>query len=167
MSRIPVDGHWQLRFDFAGEGRPNDQPSVAVTIGAEALPNSASRLYTHEPPAPLPGEYRETPLKPRRRVQPRTRSVLPVPTPLSGAVEAGHFGHDETGRPIKPTRQEVREITASHADTLRDHWRDHENEAVEQGITTYAESFGTEAGERLRAHVRHLARESVAGGRGR
>ena len=163
MTSGPTDGRWQMRFDFATPTPSAPEPT--------RKPITAASIYTDEPPAPLPGEYREAPVRQRRMIHPRSggrrSSVLPVPKPIDAAVEAGHFGHSEQGRPIRPSRQEVREITESHADTLKDHLLDHQAEPFEQGIVKYAESFGTEAAERLRGYVRHLARTSVVRSPGR
>ena len=163
MSRRSNDGRWQMRFEFA---TPADAPSALTTV----VPSRSASVYTCEPPAPLPGEYREAPARKYRVVHPRGtqfRNVLPVPRPLNEAVKAGHFGHDEQGDPIRPTRQEVREITECHADTLRQLLLDRKDQPFEEGITQYAESFGNEAAERLRTYAHHLARETSLLQRGR
>ena len=90
------------------------------------------------------------------------RSSLPVPKPLAEAIAAAHFGRDEEGRPIRPSPQEVRAITASHADAMAEALQGGQRDAFENGISQYAESFGAEAAQRLRSYAQRLARDSGA-----
>jgi hypothetical protein len=56
---------------------------------------------------------------PRAKAHPGS-SCLPVPRPLPDAIKTGHFGHDERGKPINPTPDEVRAITEQHAEQIVD-----------------------------------------------
>lgn len=161
MNRKPAGPRWQqMRFAFAGN------PEVSRTdvdgVGDAPYRPDAVRVHSDEPPAPSPGEHRKAPPIRKRASHPRTRSSLPVPRPLPEAIEAGHFGCEEDGRPVRPSRQEVREITVNHAEAMAEALREQQQETFEHGITQYAESFGPEAAERLRSYVHRLARESVA-----
>jgi hypothetical protein len=93
----------------------------------------------------------------------RTRHCVPVPSPLQKAVQAGHFGHEDDGKPVRPGPGEIRAITEQHAVklielldelksapqdiklTLRTHF--------EAALSLYAEDFGEEAAGRLLAYV--------------
>lgn len=92
---------------------------------------------------------------------------MPVPKPLPYAVAAGNFGQGERG-PIRPSADEVREITENHAALLidllaqqRDAQRsrsEEENRRLSTEIQTevqkYAEDFGERAAEQLLAYSR-------------
>lgn len=193
----------QLMIDWVGKGagsqepggRSNTKPDEPAVASAPDV--HRPRLYTDDPPQPLPGEYREGPAvaalvkRPEpsaaRRRQRETLQVerathrrrissrIPVPRPLPEAVTAGHFGHDAAGKPIRPSADEVRNITETHADTLMNllieqHQADSAGTAAdrerwmkgyEAGLAKYAESFGQPAAERLRSHVQRLAGESL------
>jgi hypothetical protein len=86
---------------------------------------------------------------------------------LPSAVTAGDFGQDENGRNIRPTREEVREITEQHVDKLLDILESIAHapqspsteiprlkESFASGIAAYAESFGPQASRQLEAYVR-------------
>lgn len=102
-----------------------------------------------------------------KKVKPRRVStVLPVPKPLAAAVAAGHFGHEENGRPIRPGPVEVRAITEDHAQRMIDLLAElntgcADREAIcskyAAAMTAYAEDFGEQAAARLDAHVLHEA----------
>jgi hypothetical protein len=87
----------------------------------------------------------ETATKPRR-----LSSRMPVPKPLHHAVKSGRFGQDEHGKPIKPSADEVREITETHAEKLIEA-NEHE---LREGIKKYAEDFGERPAAQLEAYVR-------------
>jgi hypothetical protein len=97
----------------------------------------------------------------------RARHCLPVPSPLPAAVQAGHFGLEETGKPVRPGAAEVREITRAHADKLIDLLDQLRSAPLEArgrlqsdyaaGITAYAEDFGPDASKRLEAYVQREA----------
>lgn len=115
---------------------------------------------------------------------PRTARIaarLPAPKPLASSVNAGTFGRDESGKPIRPGAHEVREITLQHADRLIDlldglhqvesslsspvcsdrarlyHVRDTLLGRVNSAVVRYAEDFGQPAAEQLEAYARRQA----------
>jgi hypothetical protein len=102
---------------------------------------------------------------------------LPVPKPLPSAVAAGQFGQDEEGKPIRPGRHEVREITECHAERLIDlldalasapaTGKDGIRSRFDAGITAYAEDFGQHAADQLAAYVKRQAELDPAHRRGR
>jgi hypothetical protein len=101
----------------------------------------------------------------------RVIARLPVPKPLPSAVAAGHFGHDEGGRPIKPEPMEVRVITERHAEKLIDisdsiqqasgscvpGEADRLRGLFQSAIAAYAEDFGEHAARQLEAYVHRQA----------
>jgi hypothetical protein len=93
-----------------------------------------------------------------RPVQPRPAqrisSCLPVPKPLRSSVEAGVFGHDERGKPIRPSAAEVREITEREAERMTD-MNDGE---MQSAVARYAEDFGSRAAAQLERYVRRQQR---------
>lgn len=133
-------------------------------------------------PTPEPAAIAE--LAPARRDTSRPRDSarivarLPVPRPLPTAVDAGRFGRDGDGCPIRPSSCEVREITEQHAEKLigllsrdarsvPDPERLHIQEAFRSGIAAYAEDFGTRSAEQLEAYVRRQAGRDTGVRRGR
>ncbi len=144
---------------------------VVVENGTD-VPVSASPPPSDPEPPPIPTVRVIEPPPNSLAVTPaRTRVVarLPVPKPLPPAVAAGHFGHDEEGRPIRPSADEVREITEAHAELLADMVADLA-EADRRGVGAtevarrvaqlhdavrkYAEDFGAPAAEQLLAYAR-------------
>ena len=67
---------------------------------------------------------------------------VPSPLPLPTAVEAGVFGVEEDGAVVRPSDEEVQEITAEVTDNLLDLPDGAERKAL---LAKYAEDFGTEA----------------------
>jgi hypothetical protein len=86
----------------------------------------------------------------RRYAYVRRSSCLPVPRPLRTAVAAGIFGHNENGKPVCPSREEVRAITERHAENMID-MNDAELQAAGK---MYAEDFGEKAALQLERYVR-------------
>jgi hypothetical protein len=92
---------------------------------------------------------------------------LPVPRPLQQAIETGHFGTGEDGKPVNPSADEVHDITTNHAEMLvdlldeqrqaLDRRRQEDAERVDAEIQTavakYAEDFGGRAAEQLLAYA--------------
>ncbi len=127
----------------------------------------------HQPPSPSaepqPQSDPTLPKAPERlwaaTAQPAKRpsrgpsARFPVPTPLTEAVAAGRFGVDEEGKRIRPGRDEVCEITASHADKLIDliHAVPANADAIAAALAAYAEDFGAKAAEQLGAYARRQA----------
>jgi hypothetical protein len=73
--------------------RPLQSPSTEPSMAVSAPPRAKRRSH--------PGSF-----------------CLPVPRPLPEAIKAGHFGLDDTGKPITPTPDEVRAITEQHAERI-------------------------------------------------
>jgi hypothetical protein len=92
----------------------------------------------------------EPPAVRRKTRRPVPSSRLPVPSPLESAVAAGAFGQDESGKPIRPKADEVREITAQHAERMVE-MTDAELSAA---VTRYAEDFGPKPASQLERYVR-------------
>ncbi len=111
--------------------------------------------------------------KPTKARVPRKRHTdvvarLPVPRPLPGSVAAGHFGHGEDGKPIRPEADEIRAITENLADRLielldamgevkQEGTRQNMQEQFTQGIQLYALEFGERPARQLEAFVRRQA----------
>src|SRR5689334_15352718 len=53
----------------------------------------------------------------REKARRRNPAYLPVPKPLRSAIARGNFGEDDHG-PVRPTPDEVRAITETHATKL-------------------------------------------------
>jgi hypothetical protein len=90
----------------------------------------------------------------RRSAKVRRRSCLPVPRPLRTAVAAGIFGHDESGKPVRPSREEVRAITERHAERMVDM----NDEKLHAAVTKYMDDFGSKAAAQLERYVRREQR---------
>jgi hypothetical protein len=65
-------------------------------------------------------------------------------------VAADIFGHDESGKPIRPNADEVRAITEQHAERMIDL----DDDQLRSAMAKYAEDFGTEAASQLERYVR-------------
>jgi hypothetical protein len=99
----------------------------------------------------------------------RVIARLPVPRPLPIAIEEQHFGVDDDGKPIRPSADEIREITEAHAEKLvelletsRPAQLPVKNDLLDQyhtGITAYERSFGERAARQLEAYVQRQAGE--------
>jgi hypothetical protein len=99
----------------------------------------------------------------------RVIARLPVPKPLPIAIDEQHFGVDDDGKPIRPSADEVREITEAHAEKLvelletsRPAQLPVKNDLLDQyhaGITAYERSFGQRAARQLEAYVQRQAGE--------
>lgn len=115
-----------------------------------------------------PEPIAEAPKPPRKpRVVRGICSRLPVPKPMREAVRAGHFGHDDDGKPIRPEADEVRAITESHADRLI-HLLDINNPArFKVEVDLYARDFGEVAAKRLEANARRRQASEDEEGRSR
>jgi hypothetical protein len=131
--------------------------------GIEVVPDGSTRLKADALPAPADATA-EQPHAVRARRPRRLSSSLPVPKPLRSAVQSGVFGRDEHG-PVRPSPEEVRAITEEHAEKLAELLAGATAasskrglEQFEEGISAYAEDFGTRAGERLRSHVEALVK---------
>ncbi len=131
-----------------------------------AKPIDRTKVYAcSETPPPLPGEDRKPPvIKRYPREGKRIVARMPVPRPLPEAVAAGHFGTNEKG-PIRPSLDEVREITDTYAHKLMDLLRairdgsdvaprDDLQAEFKRSINAYAEDFGSRAAQQLEAYVR-------------
>lgn len=103
----PVAAHAFNRFIRARHaGIPVEiDPSAKTECAAAQIPLNSNGLVS------LP-----EPQEPRRRNHPGSSS-LPVPRPRAKAVKAGHFGI-ENGKPINPTRDEVRAIMGQRAEKI-------------------------------------------------
>ncbi len=134
----------QLTFKWAVRTAENRKPEPPAT----SIASTASTARDRSP-------HEELRLPRRTWVSSR----MPVPSPLSEAAAAGDFGLDESGKLIRPSREEVREITETHAERLRQNLIDGDTAAFEQGIVKYAESFGQPAADRLRRYVHRIAGE--------
>lgn len=98
-----------------------------------------------EPPvASSPSEAKRT----------RLSSALPVPRPLLAAVRSGTFGQDEHG-PIRPGPDEVRAITAQHADRMVEMG----DAELQSATAKYAEDFGDRPASQLERYVRRKQQE--------
>jgi hypothetical protein len=84
-----------------------------------------------------------------------------VPKPLHTSIVAGVFGHEENGRPVNPSPDEVREITEVQADKLVDLLATGTKGTLQLrlALRVYAEDFGPRAAARLESHARHRAIE--------
>jgi hypothetical protein len=80
----------------------------------------------------------------------RRSSRLPVPRPLQSAVAVGMFGHEENGKPVRPSREEVRAITERHAERMIDM----DDDGLQAAVKEYADDFGEKAALQLERHVR-------------
>jgi hypothetical protein len=83
----------------------------------------------------------------------RSSTRLPVPHPLPAAVNAGRFGLDDHGKPVRPGPDEVRAITENHAEKLIGLLESRQELAFRTGIEAYAEDFGDQAAHQLERHV--------------
>jgi hypothetical protein len=129
-----------------------------------SLASTRISVTQRSPARPCVGEKESR--EPRRII-----ARLPVPKPLPSAVAAGHFGQDESGRPIKPGAMEVRVITERHAEKLIDisdsiqqasgscipGEADRLRGIFQSAIAAYAEDFGSQAARQLEAYVRREA----------
>jgi hypothetical protein len=84
----------------------------------------------------------------------RVSSCLPVPKPLRSSIAAGVFGHDEHGKPIRPSAAEVRSITENEAERMLE-MNDTE---LSVAAIRYAEDFGPKAAAQLERYVRRQQR---------
>jgi hypothetical protein len=108
---------------------------------------------------PLPPSLK--PMAPTKTQQTsRLSSVLPVPKPLASAVKAGHFGHEENRKSVRPGPDEVRAITEDHAEKLIACLGARNKSGFAEGIAKYAGDFGGHAAEQLERYVRRKAQES-------
>ncbi len=124
-----------------------------------------------EPPAAMPAPRLPGP------IASRVIARLPVPRPLPIAIEEQHFGVDDDGKPIRPSADEVREITEAHADKLvelletsRPAQPPVKNDLLDQyhtGIAAYERSFGERAARQLEAYVQRRAGDEPADSRRR
>ncbi len=91
--------------------------------GAPALPppfvtDEGSRSAAHaDESRRLPRRFPGAKAVTRRHSHPGS-SCLPVPRPLPAAIKAGHFGTDDSGKPVNPTADEVRDITEQLAEKI-------------------------------------------------
>lgn len=123
-------------------------------------------------------EVRPTPIQPPKpadapRIARRVSATFPVPKPLPEAVTAGRFGQDKHG-PIRPSAEEVREITDTHAHQLIDLLIDQRNyrpgsegrtwheQEIARKLDEYAEDFGQHAADRLNAYCQRQVQLQVA-----
>jgi hypothetical protein len=88
-----------------------------------------------------------------------------VPRPLPGSVAAGHFGHDEDGRAIRPEADEIRAITESLADRLidlldamREVTQENARQAMQEQFTQAVQMYALEFGERPARQLEAYAR---------
>jgi hypothetical protein len=102
-------------------------------------------LETNEPPT-------ESPSQPKHAR--RSSSCLPVPKPLRSSVAAGVFGHDERGKPIRPSAAEVRSITENEAERMIEM----DDKEIQAAVLKYAEDFGPKAAVQLERYVRRKQR---------
>lgn len=80
----------------------------------------------------------------------RGSSRLPVPRPLLSSVTAGAFGRDESGKPVRPSADEVRAITDQQAERMIEM----DDAELQAAVTKYAEDFGSKAAGQLERYVR-------------
>jgi hypothetical protein len=126
-----------------------DDAADAFTKAIRAW-HAGIEVTTNKPPAPEKQTERRGDATPTTKPT-RISSCLPVPRPLPAAVAAGNFGKDEQDKPIRPSPQEVREITESFAEKLLDSKTDAE---IQAGIARYAEDFGPRPAAQLEAYLR-------------
>ena len=113
----------------------------------------------------------------RHRQGKRILARLPVPQPLPSAVAEGQFGVGDDGKPVRPSAQEVREITEQHAEKMIDlldalagaslSGKQQLLESFHSAAQAYADDFGSPAAGRLVAYVRRQAGLEVSARRGR
>lgn len=84
----------------------------------------------------------------------RISSAMPVPKPLASSVARGVFGHEENGKPVRPSPQEVRDITETAAEKMIDMLRERKCEPFKSAVAKYAEDFGEQAAMRLERYAR-------------
>ncbi len=171
-----LEGWWRTLLDTYQEVFG---PEAADAFGKALRARHAGiGIETQRPPAPASLEVQPALLSQARRTSPgRVIARLPVPRPLPSAIAAGHFGHNDSGAPIRPGPQEVREITQQHADKLIEildsigiaspNAKVGLLESFQTGIIRYAEDFGPRAGEQLEAHVKRQAGLNAGSRRGR
>jgi hypothetical protein len=149
-------------FDKALRAR---HAGIPVTADRDRSPISQPAEAAEEPP--VQSHVQKLARTERRRAVAR----FPVPTPLASAIAAGHFGHEENGRPIRPGPHEVREITRRHAEKLIDLLDSIAHAAgscvpgeanrlrgsFDEALAAYAEDFGQHATDQLEAYVRRQA----------
>ena len=90
----------------------------------------------------------------RNQRKSRLSSCLPVPKPLRSSVAGGVFGHDENGKPIRPSPAEVRTITEQEAERMFEM----SDDELRSAVAWYAEDFGSKAATQLERHVRNQRR---------
>lgn len=146
---------------------------AGIDVVAESSAGTAATPTKARPSQPdlLPQTFR------RHDRSRRIPARLPVPKPLAVAIAAGRFGHEESGKPIRPGLHEVREITEQHADKLielLDQIAAAPNsnkpallESFQNGLAAYAEDFGQPATDQLEAYVRRQALLDCGSRRGR
>jgi hypothetical protein len=158
-----------------GSRGPTPQDRNQLSLDWEA---SAREIET----APARGQVPAKPLKVRSPRKRHTDVVakLPVPRPLPGSIAAGHFGHDDDGKAIRPEADEIRAITESLADRLIDlldamrevtqeNARQAMQEQFSQAIQMYALEFGERPARQLEAYSRRQAsldEDQRSGGKG-
>jgi hypothetical protein len=164
--------------DTAAWSRPMtaDPITVEATESREVTPPVID-AEACEADAPLPPSRRLTEGAAKRVI-----ARLPVPRPLPSAVTAGHFGMEDDGRPVRPSADEVRDITVNHAEELIELLGDLEeaqrrklsedqctarSNRIEQAVQKYAEDFGGTAAEQLRAYCNRQLRLGEQQGRTR
>ncbi len=142
-------------------------PSANDGTATNRSPEPPARAEGEAPAMVTPSGQDDTGV--RTHDQPRRRVIarLPVPRPLQQAIETGHFGTGEDGKPVNPSADEVHDITTNHAEMLvdlldeqrqaLDRRRQEDAERVDAEIQTavakYAEDFGGRAAEQLLAYA--------------
>jgi len=160
-----------------------DKAVRAWHAGVAVVAESKSGQTPQTPPTTETGRQRPVPLppptpaRPQRNSPHRVTARLPVPRPLASAIAAGHFGQEESGKPVRPGPREVREITLQHADNLVElldaiaiapaDRKENLRTRFDAGIAAYAEDFGPHAAQQLEAYVRRQAAQDAGSRRGR
>jgi hypothetical protein len=174
---------WHAHVEVVVENGSN---AVATVLPSEPEPIAPSTAIVRRPQIRLPATVVDpVPAGPESS---RTAEIiaagLPVPRPLPEAVAAGHFGHEEDGQPIRPSADEVRDITEAHAELLTqlvaalndaDRRRvgptevDRRVAKLRDAVRKCAEDFGEGAAEQLLAYARRevASAEPQPVGRGR
>ncbi len=113
---------------------------AGVQVETETLPTPKAEAAENIQPAAKP--------RPKRII-----ASLPVPKPLPRAITEARFGQTDRG-PVRPSAQEVREITETHADRIIDALCENSRADITPLIQMYADDFGEEAARRLEAYCR-------------
>jgi len=134
-----LEHSFNVLIDTYGEGFGQDAADAfrkAIRAWHAGIPVQSESEPSERPPAARPS------------------SSLPVPTPLRSSVNAGIFGHDENGKPIRPSADEVRAITEEQAERMMEM-----NDAeLQSAVAKYAEDFGSKAASQLERYVRRQQR---------